>query len=197
MSSPRLRRLKGDFENIQRDFTNHPSIRVIPNAANPPDRYRVVFNISGVQWDEARQCPVETKHHEIEIFLPPEYPRDKPKCIALTPVFHPNFGDFICIGDFWVAGMTLSDIILQIGNMIQYRTYNIRSPLNAVAARWAKENARFFPIGNQELMKPDEEGGKMADVIEIELSPKKSERPAQAASTLEDDFEILLVKKNG
>ena len=148
-------------------------------------------------WDETRQCPVESKHHEIEIFLPPEYPRDKPKCVALTPIFHPNFGDFICIGDFWVAGMNLSDIILQIGNMIQYRLYNIRSPLNAVAARWTKENENLFPIGNEELIKPDEAGGKMTDVLDIQLGSRPKKAAPQVSEAQSDEIEVVLVKKNG
>lgn len=201
MSSPRLRRLKGDLENIQRDFNDHKQIRVIPNGANPPDKYRVIYNIPGIMWDATRQCPIESTHHEVEIFLPPEYPRDKPKCVALTPIFHPNFGDFVCIGDFWVAGMNLTDIVLQIGNMIQYRLYNVRSPLNAVAARWTKENENLFPIGKVELVKPDEVGGKMAaaDVIEISLGGRTKDQVPLEKSTEapSDELEIVLVKKHG
>ena len=200
MSSPRLRRLKGDFENIQRDFKDHPHIRIIANSATTPDRYRVIFNIPGIMWDAQRQCPIESRHHEVEIFLPPEYPRDKPKCVSLTAIFHPNFGDFICIGDFWVAGMNLSDIIMQIGNMIQFKTYNVRSPLNAVAARWTKENEKLFPIGKIELFVADKENGNVADVLDIVLSTKSGAPPAEApsqSSSVNDDFDIVLRKKHG
>jgi len=38
-----------------------------------------------------------------------------------TPIFHPNFGSYICIGDFWAAGETLTDIIIKIGQMIMYQ----------------------------------------------------------------------------
>ena len=201
MNSPRMRRLSGDYENIKRDFTDHKYIRVMPNSSTPPDRYRVIFNISGIMWDVTRECPIEAKHHEVEIFLPPEYPREKPKCVALTPIFHPNFGDFICIGDFWVAGMTLTDIVLQLGNMIQFRLYNVNSPLNAVAARWTKENERFFPIGKEALLRPGNEdiSRPKEDEVEIVFNQNSSRiQPVQSSDgKSSDEIDIVLVKKNG
>jgi hypothetical protein len=35
--------------------------------------------------------------------------------------------------------------------MLQWKKFNIRSPLNAVAAEWAVEHANEVPIGNIEL----------------------------------------------
>jgi hypothetical protein len=35
--------------------------------------------------------------------------------------------------------------------MLQYKKYNIRSPLNAVAAEWANAHAASLPIGNVEI----------------------------------------------
>jgi len=41
--------------------------------------------------------------------------------------------------------------------MIQWRIYNVRSPLDAIAARWAveQEPTGIFPLGNVDLGVPD------------------------------------------
>ncbi len=52
----------------------------------------------------------------------------------------------ICIGDYWASGETLVDIIYQVGEMITYQSYNVTSPLNGIAAKWAKENIELFPL---------------------------------------------------
>jgi hypothetical protein len=41
--------------------------------------------------------------------------------------------------------------------MIQFQLYNVRSPLNAVAARWVAQNESIFPIGNVELFQAEPE----------------------------------------
>jgi hypothetical protein len=41
--------------------------------------------------------------------------------------------------------------VVSIGDMLQFKKYNIRSPLNAVAAEWANSFAATLPIGNVEL----------------------------------------------
>lgn len=95
-----------------------------------------------------------------------------------TEIFHPNFGTWVCIGDYWAAGETLFDVIVQIGNMIQYRNYNIKSPLNARAARWAAENTHRFPISNVDLYQPDPD-------VEICSSPADN-----------DDVEVVLINSS-
>jgi hypothetical protein len=78
-----------------------------------------------------------------------------------TPVFHPNFGpnpgDEICIGDFWTPAQTLVDIVAKIGEMLQFQNYNVRSPLNAVAARWVAQNEGIFPVGDVDLFQAEPE----------------------------------------
>lgn len=71
-----------------------------------------------------------------------------------TMIRHPNIGKYISIGDVRGAGETLMDIIVQIGDMIQYRIYNPKSPSNGAAAKWARENTHIFSIGNQDLYQP-------------------------------------------
>jgi len=72
-----------------------------------------------------------------------------------TPIWHPNIGDYICIADHWAAGETLADIIVHIGDMIQYKIYNTASPVNSAAAEWAARHWRRLPVGNIDLMQPE------------------------------------------
>lgn len=149
MTSPRLRRLAADFQAIRSEYSGHPYVSVQPLGPLPPEGYRVSFQLAGLML--SGETPVETYQHVCEIRLPLGYPRDQPQVTPLTPVFHPNVGDHYCIADYWAAGEGLVDVIAKLGDMIQYRVYNTKSPLNAVAAYWAEQHPDIFPIGNVEL----------------------------------------------
>lgn len=158
--SPRQRRLISDFRKMKEEFSNHPfiSFEYDPEML-PPDRYLVKFNnVKGLKLSEAAAERKELEiisEHVIEIYLHIDYPRLKPQSYILTKIFHPNFRmaspNDICIGDYWASGETLVDIIYQVGEMITYKTYNVTSPLNGIAAKWAKENSGSFPIDNVNL----------------------------------------------
>jgi ubiquitin-protein ligase len=165
--SPRQRRLTADFTAVKGEFSGHPHIRAEPVGAHPPENYRVTFEVVGLRLDGDQ--PVAAQEHVVEIRLPLGYPREAPYVVPLTPVFHPNIAAHYCIGDYWSAGQPLPDIIRKIGDMIQYRTYNVKSPLNAVAARWTVENEALFPIGDVELGTPE---------VEIEIKPRAAAPPA-------------------
>lgn len=109
-----------------------------------------------------------------------DYPREKPKCVLETPIFHPNFGSYICIGDFWAAGETLVDVIIKIGQMIMYQDYNPKSPLNAQAALWAKQNERYLPVDKRDLYQPEVD-------LDIELHDFEAEEKEDVDIQLEWD----------
>ena len=90
---------------------------------------------------------------EVEITLPRNYPRTPPLCRMLTPVFHPNIAPHaICVGDHWSAGEPLQSIVIRIGEMLAYQTYNTKSPLNGDAAKWVQENADELPLDDVSLL---------------------------------------------
>ena len=179
MSMARLRRLQADWQKVQAEFTGHPYITVEPiGPANPPDRYRVTYRVKGL-WRDAQGNIRVRDVHRAEIYLHTDYPREKPKCVMLDPVWHPNFGSYICIGDHWAAGETLVDVIYQIGEMLTYQEYNPKSPLNAEAARWSELNRNRFPLQNIPLRQPD---------IEITLHPVgESAQENSSASTTDGE----------
>lgn len=163
----RMRRLASDYEEIKKNFAGHKNIIVTAIGTEPPEKYHVTYFVNGIYLlPDGR---IETLgRHEVEITLHADYPRYKPICKILTPIWHPNFRDGqICIGDIWGAGESLSDIIINIGDMIQYKSWNSFSPLSAEAAKWAMENKHLFPVGNINLNVADYASSK--EPIEIDL----------------------------
>lgn len=205
----RMRRLASDWEQVKKDFAGHKNIIVTPIGDEPPEKYHVTYFVNGIYLlPDGR---IETLgRHEIEITLHADYPRYKPICKILTPIWHPNFRDGqICIGDIWGAGESLSDIIINIGDMIQYKSWNSYSPLSADAAQWAMDNKHLFPVGNVDLYIADyasakdsveidlfdESGAVIEESTSTESSNTISETEAQSAVTVientnENDFEI-------
>jgi ubiquitin-protein ligase len=152
--NPRFRRLEADQRSLLASFAGHPHLRVEPVGPPPAQRYRVTYAVWGLHKTVNNEL-VRQGMHVVDITLPGGYPREKPYCTTASPIFHPNFGNYICIADFWSPSQSLVDIVVQIGDMIQFRLYNTGSPLNALAARWAAENVARLPVGDLELLPAD------------------------------------------
>jgi ubiquitin-protein ligase len=148
--SPRARRLLAESQAISTEFAGHPHITVTPVGVEPADAYRIIYRLRGVVLGPDGQ-PAWSDTHSVILRLGAGFPRTKPTAIMETPIFHPNIGarvgEEVCIGDYWSPAESAVDIIVTIGELIQYQRYNVRSPLNAVAARWAADNERLFPVG--------------------------------------------------
>ena len=215
----RMRRLASDYEEIKKNFAGHKNIIVTPTGDEPPEKYHVTYFVNGIYLlPDGR---IETLgRHEVEITLHADYPRYKPICKILTPIWHPNFRDGqICIGDIWGAGESLTDIIINIGDMIQYKSWNSYSPLSADAAKWAMENKHLFPVGNINLhiadyassketvdidlfdengaVVEDENGASNADSTTVPNEPEASSAVAIATKSDENDFEITAEELEG
>ena len=158
MASPRTRRLMLDYEMLQKRFARWPRIQVTAAYGLPPESYNISYAFKGLYVDEDGEI-LERHLHVVEINLSLEYPRRAPQCRMLTPVFHPNFDNAsVCIGDFWAASEWLDDLVIRIGRMIAYQEYNIRSPLNGLAARWAAEHQNLLPVDRQNIAPPANDG---------------------------------------
>ena len=143
--SVRQRRLEADFALVRACFAGHPHIRLVETEGDPPERYRIEYRLNSLVIQAGKV--VEKDRQLVEIFLTLGYPRQAPQCRMLTPVFHPNIAPHaVCIGDHWSAGESLAALIARIGEMITYQSYNVKSPLNGEAARWAAENVGRLPV---------------------------------------------------
>lgn len=182
----RMRRIASDYEQIKKNFSNHKNIVVEPIGEEPAEKYRVTYYVNGIYLLEDGRIETLGKHIVI-ITLHAEYPRYKPICTIATPIWHPNFRDGqICIGDIWGAGESLCDIIVNIGDMIQYKSWNSFSPLSADAAEWAIANKHLFPVGNVNLWTGEEEDGTAKKEFDIELFDEDTE-----VSASEDTSEVV------
>lgn len=167
MTPARMRRLASDYEEVRKNFAGHKNIIVTPIGEEPPEKYHVTYFVNGIYLLPDGRIEMLNRH-EVDITLHAEYPRYKPICKIQTPIWHPNFRDGqICIGDIWGAGESLTDIIINIGDMIQYKSWNSYSPLSSEAAQWAMENKHLFPVGNIDLFYADYASAK--DDVEIDL----------------------------
>lgn len=156
MSSPRIRRLESDYERLINRFNNWPLIQLSSFDGNPPEKYRITYNIYGL-YTEVDGNIIERYEHILEISLGLEYPRRPPQCRLITPIFHPNFNDTeVCAQDNYAASEGLDDLIIRIGQMIAYQYYNTKSPLNGLAAKWASENTEKLPVDSREISPPRE-----------------------------------------
>jgi ubiquitin-protein ligase/DNA-directed RNA polymerase subunit RPC12/RpoP len=169
MSSPRVRRLESDHQKIMSRFAAWPRIEIILADGQPPDRYQIQYNIKGLDVSADGQRPGKERNmHILDIFLGLEYPRRAPQLKLLTPIFHPNFiNRDVCAQDIYAASEGLDDLIVRVGRMIAYQEYNIRSPLNALAAQWAAENSPKLPLDAREVS-PTSEGSSVSGSIEAE-----------------------------
>lgn len=154
MLSPRVRRLKLDYELLSTRFRDWPLIQITGTAGIPPEVYRFTYHLKGLYVAQNGDI-VERDEHVMEVNLSLGYPRRPPHCRMLTPIFHPNFdASSVCIGDFWAASEGLDDLIVRVGRMIAYQEFNTKSPLNGLAAKWAAQNAHLLPVDLREVAPP-------------------------------------------
>lgn len=157
MSTVRLRRLQADFDKLADYLERHPRLRLVEANGDPPEQYRIEYRIRSLRQSADDEVESMTKH-QVEISLPRNYPRTAPQCRMLTPVFHPNIAPHaICVGDHWSAGEPLWSIVARIGEMLAYQSYNVKSPLNGDAARWATEHADELPLDRVSLLIDEED----------------------------------------
>src|SRR5262245_46525338 len=186
MLSPRIRRLKLDYDQLQQRFRGWPLIQITGTAGMPPEAYRFVYHLKGLFVAPNGEIQ-ERAVHPLEVSLSLGYPRRAPQCRMLTPVFHPNFDEAtVCIGDFWAASEGLDDLIIRIGRMIAYQEYNSKSPLNGLAAKWSEQHAHLFPVDARDIAPPlDKPQGSATSLASaLDVSPQN---PNPSASTSSAD----------
>jgi len=153
MNPRRMTRLKNDYEDIKKTFAKDMNVEIVAIGSAPAEKYRIVYRVPALHRDEAGN-PVQVQSTVVDVELPMEYPKIAPvaKTVGGDVVFHPNFNEAkICLMDNWHPAAQICDLIREIGDMLQWRKYNIKSPLNALAAEWSQNHRNQIPIGNIEL----------------------------------------------
>jgi ubiquitin-protein ligase len=137
-----------------------------------PEKYLIKYSCKGLI--QQKNGDITTaEQHAMEIVFGLEYPSAPPTFIWWTPIWHPNFNTpHICIqGHPWAVGLNLDHIVLEVGRMVQYQNYNVKDPLNAQAAEWARKNPGEFPIDHRDILNANRRvWGRRTPLVEILVS---------------------------
>jgi len=192
--TPRMRRLRGDYElmrelDARSDLISFKSSSTNPNL--PPERYIVTFKCKSIVAVDRQGNPKFGEHHQVEIYLHNQYPQRWPGMKWLTPIWHPNINHLngsVCIdAAWWAASRSLDRLVVMLGEMLQYKNYHDDPtkppfPWDAEAARWSREyrktHPNAFPVDHRELLRPERvkltstDSGAAKSKVQVKLKPE-------------------------
>jgi len=169
--TPRMRRLRGDYELMtelasRSDLISFRAASTNPNL--PPERYIITFKCKSIVSVDRQGNPQFGEHHQVEIYLHNQYPQRWPGMKWLTPIWHPNINHIngsVCIdAAWWAASRSLDRLVVMLGEMLQWKNFHDDPkkppfPWDAEAARWSREyrktHANDFPVDKRELLRPE------------------------------------------
>ena len=192
--TPRMRRLRGDYELMKELDSRSDLISFKSSSANPnlpPERYIVTFKCKSIVSVDRAGNPKFGEHHQVEIYLHNQYPQRWPGMKWLTPIWHPNIHHLngsVCIdAAWWAASRSLDRLVVMLGEMLQYKNYHDDPtkppfPWDADAARWSREyrktHPNIFPVDHRELLRPervkllDTDSGATKSKVQVKLKPE-------------------------
>lgn len=133
-----------------------------------PKDYLIEYRIDSITGINKDRSPIIKNNHKLEIKIPTDYPKSSILCYFLTDVWHPNIkydgkfkGRIQLLNDenneyskITKDFLSLVDIIVNIGKMLQYKLYNANQtspfPEDISVAKWVKEFAEKKNIVNKE-----------------------------------------------
>jgi ubiquitin-protein ligase len=199
--TPRMRRLRGDYE-LMRELDARSDLISFkassPNPNLPPERYIVTFKCKSVIGIDRLGNPKFGEHHQVEIYLHNQYPHRWPGMKWLTPIWHPNINHLngsVCIdAAWWAASRSLDRLVVMLGEMLQFKNYHDDPtkppfPWDAEAARWSREyrksHPNIFPVDHRELLRPervklfsnDSDKNKPKPQVKLKPEPPPKKRP--------------------
>jgi ubiquitin-protein ligase len=204
--SPRMRRLRADYELMQELASRSNMISFVaqsPRPNLPAERYIVTFKCKSIANVDRQGNPIYSEHHQVEIYLHNQYPQRWPGMKWMTPIWHPNINHLngsVCIdAAWWTASRSLDRLVIMLGEMLQYKNYHDDPtkppfPWDPEAARWSREyrkkHPNIFPVDTRELLRPERvklnaDGAKPKDAkkpsIKFTAAPKAAAAPKPAA----------------
>ena len=169
--SPRIRRLKKDFELMNELAARSDLIQVKANSNRtglPPERYIITYKCKGIVGIDRSGNPKFSDRHQVEIYLHSQYPQRWPGMKWLTPIWHPNINHAngsVCIdAAWWSASRSLDRLVVMLGEMVQFKNYHDDPtkppfPWDMEAAHWCrqyrKRHPMAFPVDRRELLRPE------------------------------------------
>ena len=156
MLNPKIRakRLRAEYDRVRALHDRGGLFAIQAAHGEPPDRYVFHYTCHGIAM-VLGGVPIYSADHQVAVTLTDTYPTTAPLMEWLTPIFHPNIRSDgpVCIGS-WYPAKTLDQLVLMLGEMIQYRNYASHDPWNLEASLWAMSNKELFPLDNRAILDP-------------------------------------------
>lgn len=153
--SAKLNKLRSEYENLLKlEASSRRRIIIEPTIVQPgrpPESYVVTYKCKGIVNVDAEWAPIYDNEHKASIYLPQDYPWRPPEVHLLTPIWHPNIDHLpphhVCTNevDTWWSGRHLDDLVMWLGELIQYKHYHAEwvepFPEDPKVAEWVREYA--------------------------------------------------------
>jgi ubiquitin-protein ligase len=137
----------------------------------PPEDYLITFTCRGISRLNPDNTPQYAEFHQVSMKLTSNFPNQEPYLKWLTPIWHPNIEHkephHVCTNNVqnWYSKKSLDDLVITLGEMIQYRHYHAAwvapFPLDKEAADWVVNFAEpngFIgqdkPIDDRQILRP-------------------------------------------
>ncbi len=151
----RQRRIMADLERVRVLCVQCPRIEMLA-WSDAASRMVVEYRCRGLVWLPGHPAPSVLNLHQMALTLHADYPRRPPRVAWLTEIFHPNIlgrsaNGGVCVGP-WTPAETLDQLVLRIGEMVQYKSFNTADALNPDAAAWADQNRSLLPVDRESLL---------------------------------------------
>ncbi len=147
----RVRALVADHQEIIDLVEWNPHVKFEANLDHAPFKYTLTLDYRSFEsLQEDGHTPRIVTGHRAEIVLGARYPRRAPRVQWLTRIFHPNIrtsDGAVCLGvlmERYQPGMGLARLVTMLAEMVQWRNFDMTSPLNKDAAEWAA-NPEHWP----------------------------------------------------
>jgi len=178
-------------------FGENKIISVTAIHGDPPDTYKVIYNLPSIFKDENGDIQ-ESTNHEVLINIPFSFPHFPPSCKPLTPIYHPDFDpSAICIGDFWKKSKSIVEIIHYIGKMLSGEIFSTDNAFNSNAVKWYLDNSHLLPFDGT-IKTPDQNPAEysMSDMLD---SADSSDFDIDTLddSDFDTEFNYLDIKQTG
>ena len=137
----------------------------------PPEKYIITYRCRGIAAVDAQGLPQVSEFHQVSMYMGSDYPLKEPYLRWLTPIWHPNIEHLephhVCTNNVqnWFAAKPLAELVLAMGEMVQYKHYHAKwvspFPLDRAAADWVLQIAEPMgmlgpdkPFDERPLLKP-------------------------------------------
>jgi ubiquitin-protein ligase len=150
----RYARLAIEYTKLMNLAARSDFIEVHPVEAQPgwpPEKYIITYRCRGIASVDTHGLPQAAEFHQVSMYMGSDYPLKEPYLRWLTPIWHPNIEHLephhVCTNNVqnWFAAKPLAELVLAMGEMVQYKHYHAKwvspFPLDRVAADWVLQVA--------------------------------------------------------